>query len=105
MVTINFYETSKPYGCFSNFSRHAVEFDGRTWATSEHFFQAAKFTDQADIEAIHNAKTPFSAAQLGRERGRSFRSTEPSTGTRKLTMTRISRCPMNGLLIGVRASR
>ena len=74
MVTINFYETSSPYGCFSNFSRHTVELDGQTWATSEHFFQAAKFTEQADIEAIRNARTPFSAAQLGRERGRSFRS-------------------------------
>jgi N-glycosidase YbiA len=72
-VTLNFYETSMPYGCFSNFSRHAIEVAGRTWATAEHFFQASKFTDHVDVEAIRNAKSPFIAAQLGRERGRSFR--------------------------------
>src|ERR1700722_5031015 len=74
IVTINFYETSLPYGCFSNFSRHAIEVDGRTWTTAEHFFQASKFTDHADVEAIREAKAPFIAAQLGRERGRSLRS-------------------------------
>src|SRR5882724_425916 len=74
IVTINFYETNKPYGCFSNFSRHSVEIEGQRWLTAEHFFQAAKFTHQDDVDAVRNAKTPFSAAQLGRERGRSFRS-------------------------------
>jgi N-glycosidase YbiA len=65
MVTINFYETSMPYGCFSNFSRHAIEVDGRTWATAEHFFQASKFTDHVDVEAIRNAQAPFIAARRG----------------------------------------
>lgn len=73
-VTINFYETSMPYGCFSNFSRHAVEVDGQTWATTEHFFQASKFTDPADVEAVRKARTAFIAAQLGRERHRMLRS-------------------------------
>lgn len=72
-ATILFYETDKPYGCFSNFSRHSIVIDKTTWLTSEHYFQAAKFTDPADIEAVRSASTPFLAAQLGRERGRSFR--------------------------------
>jgi hypothetical protein len=29
----------KPYGCFSNFSPHPVLMDGKTWPTSEHYFQ------------------------------------------------------------------
>lgn len=72
--SILFYETDKAYGCFSNFSRHAVAIDGTTWSTTEHFFQAAKFIDPADIAAVHAAGTPFLAAQMGRERHRSFRS-------------------------------
>lgn len=73
MITIRFYETDRPYGCFSNFSRHAVEIDGVDFPTSEHAFQAAKFTDAADREAVRSAATPFLAARLGRERHRSFR--------------------------------
>lgn len=73
MITIKFYETNKAYGCFSNFSKHPIEVNSRTWPTSEHFFQAAKFTDSIDVEAVFCARTPFIAAQLGRERGRSFR--------------------------------
>jgi predicted NAD-dependent protein-ADP-ribosyltransferase YbiA (DUF1768 family) len=68
-----FLRNRMPHGCFSNFSRHAIEVDGRTWETAEHFFQASKFTDHGDVEAIRNAKAPFIAAQPGRERGRSLR--------------------------------
>lgn len=70
---IYFYETNKAYGCFSNFSLHPIKLDGVSWPTSEHFFQARKFTEQVDIDAVLNAPTPFIAAQIGRERQRSFR--------------------------------
>lgn len=70
---IFFYETDKAYGCFSNFSGHVIELNGVSWPTSEHFFQGQKFTNQADIDAILNAPTAFVAAQIGRERERSFR--------------------------------
>ena len=73
-MQILFYETDKPYGCFSNFSRHPITLDGILWPTTEHYFQACKFTEQADIDAVREAKTPFLAAQIGRERHRSFRS-------------------------------
>lgn len=43
-MTIYFYSArEKPYGCFSNFSRHGFELDGQWWITSEHYFQAQKF--------------------------------------------------------------
>ncbi|MCU1730767.1 MULTISPECIES: NADAR family protein [unclassified Pseudomonas] len=73
-MQILFYETDKPYGCFSNFSRHPITLDGILWPTTEHYFQACKFTEQVDIDAVREAKTPFLAAQIGRERHRSFRS-------------------------------
>ena len=70
---IRFYETDKAYGCFSNFSRHPVVIDDVTWPTSEHYFQARKFLDEADRDAVRAAPNGFVAAQMGRERHRSFR--------------------------------
>lgn len=72
-MQIRFYETDKAYGCFSNFSRHPVVIDNVMWPTSEHYFQAMKFVDKADRAAVRAAPTGFVAAQLGRERHRSFR--------------------------------
>ena len=42
-IQILFYATDKPYGEFSNFSRHPIEIGGVIWPTSEHYFQAQKF--------------------------------------------------------------
>ena len=70
-MTIYFYSTrEKPYGCFSNFSRHGLELDGLWWSTSEHYFQAQKFvtTDRPWFKKIHAAKTPKEAAKMGRDR-------------------------------------
>jgi len=43
-MPVYFYSTTGPYGCFSNFSRHSFTLDGLRWPTSEHYFQAQKFT-------------------------------------------------------------
>ena len=70
-MTVYFYSTrEKPYGCFSNFSRHGFELDGLWWATCEHYFQAQKFvsTDTNWAEKIREAKTPKNAAKMGRSR-------------------------------------
>ena len=39
---IHFYSTTGEYGCFSNFYRSRVTIDGKTWRTSEHYFQAQR---------------------------------------------------------------
>jgi N-glycosidase YbiA len=68
-MTIYFYGTrDQPYGCFSNFSRHGVSFDGIYWPTVEHYFQAQKFAGTDYAERIHRAATPKQAATLGRSR-------------------------------------
>ncbi|NEO59507.1 MAG: NADAR family protein [Moorea sp. SIO4G2] len=75
-MTIYFYGTrQKPYGCFSNFSRHGFELDELWWATSEHFFQAQKFvtTDSSWYDKIREAKTPKEAAKMGRDRSHPLR--------------------------------
>jgi N-glycosidase YbiA len=74
-MTIYFYDTDeKPYGCFSNFSPHGFELDGYWWQTSEHYFQAQKFTVTHHVEEIRLAKTPANAAEMGRDRTRPLRS-------------------------------
>ncbi|MFO0927052.1 MAG: NADAR family protein [Gemmataceae bacterium] len=67
-TVIHFYSTRGEYGCFSNFSRHAVFLRGKRWRTSEHFFQAMKFEGTRHEERVRMCKTPSEAAALGRSR-------------------------------------
>ena len=68
-MTIYFYSTrEKPYGCFSNFSPHGFELDGVWWPTSEHYFQAQKFSGTPYVERVRSAPTPMKAAEMGRDR-------------------------------------
>lgn len=67
-MTIYFYTTNDKYGEFSNFSKYGVEFDGKWWRTTEHYFQAQKFEDEEYKEKIRNTSDPKSAASLGRSR-------------------------------------
>lgn len=68
MDIIKFYRTIDPYGCFSNFSAHPIYIDKVSWRTSEHYFQAQKFTNSGAVDQIHRAESPMKAAQLGRSR-------------------------------------
>src|SRR5690242_18687848 len=68
-MTIYFYSTREnPYGCFSNFSPHGVELDGRWWPTTEHYFQAQKFVGRPYTENVRLASSPKQAAEIGRDR-------------------------------------
>lgn len=66
--TILFYSTTGNYGCFSNFSKHPIELDGRIWPTTEHYFQAKKFEKTPYERIIRKASSPSEAARLGRSR-------------------------------------
>ena len=73
-MPILFYSTRDPrYGCFSNFSPHPFELDGRLWPTSEHYFQAQKFAGTEHEEAVRLAASPMIAARMGRSRHRPLR--------------------------------
>lgn len=73
MPQILFYATDKPYGEFSNFSRHPIELSGLLWPTSEHYFQAQKFAGTPSAEEVRAQPTPMLAAQMGRRRDLPFR--------------------------------
>lgn len=66
--TITFLSETGPYGGFSNFSRHPVRLKGKTWKTSEHYFQAQKFPGHPQASKIRKAKTPNAAKRLGSSR-------------------------------------
>ena len=65
---ITFYAPKDPYGFFSSFSRHEVTVFGQTWPTSEHPFQAMKYSPhRPDLVAKIGAKVkPSEAAFIGR---------------------------------------
>jgi ribA/ribD-fused uncharacterized protein len=65
---IKFYAVSEKYGEFSNFALYPIKLKGKTWKTTEHYFQAQKFDKKEYQEKIRKAATPMKAAQLGRSR-------------------------------------
>lgn len=87
---ILFYSQAKSYGEFSNFYPCTVTIYGIAWKTSEHAFQAMKYTDRnpkdepctlnllkGSEEQFHKvvaAATPAQAAKYGRDRSVKIRS-------------------------------
>jgi ribA/ribD-fused uncharacterized protein len=68
VVVVRFYSVGAEYGCFSNFSPHPITVGGKTWPTSEHYFQAQKFAGTPHEEEVRRARKPGDAARLGRSR-------------------------------------
>jgi len=73
METIRFYRVDDEYGIFSNFSPHPIRMNGKVWPTSEHYFQAQKFSGTEHEEEIRLIKSPMIAARMGRDRKRPLR--------------------------------
>lgn len=60
---IRFYRANeKPYGAFSNLYKRPIEFEGTTYPTSEHAYQAGKALKPAVRQWILSAPTPALAA-------------------------------------------
>lgn len=56
---IRFYRASeKPYGAFSNLYRRAIDFEGETFATSEHAYQAGKARKAEVRDWVLSAPSP-----------------------------------------------
>jgi len=73
MKQILFYRPKGAYGEFSNFSPYPITVHGKTWPTSEHYFQAQKFAGTDYEERIRLAKSPMIAARLGRSHAQPLR--------------------------------
>lgn len=59
-------EFDKEWAFLSNFYWSEIEFEGITYPTNEHFFQAMKTLDINERRAIANALTPGKAKRMGR---------------------------------------
>jgi ribA/ribD-fused uncharacterized protein len=70
---VNFYSVSDEFGEFSNFAAYPITLDGERWPTSEHYFQAQKFENEAYRAKIRKANSPMLAARLGRDRKQKLR--------------------------------
>lgn len=68
LTSVCFYKPNEAFGLLTNFARLPIEVDGKIWPTTEHYFQAQKFHDEAYRERIRTAETPRLAADLGRSR-------------------------------------
>lgn len=70
---LNFYSVGDEYGEFSNFARYPIRLKGKTWPTSEHYFQAQKFPGTPHEEELRKAKSAMQVARMGRQRTRPLR--------------------------------
>ncbi|QUM75468.1 GTP cyclohydrolase II [Moritella sp. 24] len=64
---IQFYEPNDDFGFLSNFALAPINIAGVKWPSSEHFYQAQKFSDPQLQDVIRNAPTPDEAFRLSRE--------------------------------------
>ena len=71
--TIYFSDPTGPYACFSNHYMTAIYIDGKQWPSTEHYFQAMKFTSPAYQDTIRQARTTDDAKKLGYVKRPDFR--------------------------------
>ena len=64
---IQFYNRGEPYYEFTNFYPCSVFIDGKSWPTTEHYFQAQKFVGTPYLEKIRKLPTPRDTFQLSRD--------------------------------------
>jgi len=57
-MPLEFYEMSEPYYAFTNFyAGTPIVIGGKSWPTSEHYFQAMKFNDP--LNTRRNSHNPY----------------------------------------------
>ena len=63
-MVIRFFSQSETHREFSNFAPFPFDLDGLRWATTEHYYQAQKFTDPELQTKIRKAEKPIIAKDL-----------------------------------------
>jgi ribA/ribD-fused uncharacterized protein len=63
-MTIRFFSKSETHREFSNFAPFPIDLDGLRWPTTEHYYQAQKFTDDELKTKIRKAEKPIIAKNL-----------------------------------------
>jgi ribA/ribD-fused uncharacterized protein len=63
-MTIRFFSKSETHREFSNFAPFPIDLDDKRWPTTEHYYQAQKFTDPEMQAKIRKAEKPIIAKKL-----------------------------------------
>ena len=63
-MTIRFFSKSDTHREFSNFAPFPIDLDDKRWPTTEHYYQAQKFTDPELQTKIRKAEKPIIAKKL-----------------------------------------
>jgi ribA/ribD-fused uncharacterized protein len=67
MKPITFKGSRKPWGWLGNMSPFPIEFNGKTWRTTEALFQAMRFPEDSPIrELIRDEKSPMTAKNVAK---------------------------------------
>ena len=77
---------------FGTFSQHSFQLEDKQWPSVEHYFQAMKFTDQADQEKVRQASHPKQARKMGRSRFKKIRKDWPKVKTLYMTRAIYTKC-------------
>jgi len=84
VATIDFFSKTPEYKEFSNYLPVKLTLDGKVWPSVEHYFQAMKFTGNADYqESIRVSKTSAIAKRLGKTKDVAIR---PDWNTYRMTV-------------------
>ena len=67
MNVISFTKTSLPYGWLGNMYACPVEYNGKTYKSTEALFQSLRFDDENIIEEIRKATNGFSAKEVAKK--------------------------------------
>lgn len=89
-MTIKFFSQSETYREFSNFAPFPIELDGQTWPSTEHYYQAQRFTDPDLQEKIRAAKKSVIAKKLAQTHRNKARTDWPEV--KDAVMERAVRC-------------
>ncbi len=60
-------KVKEEFGWLGNMSPYSVEFEGKTYRTTEALFQALRFDDDEIIEAIREQKSPMAAKMIAKK--------------------------------------
>lgn len=78
MPIISFQKNSDPFGWLGNMSAFPIQYNWKTWSTSEALFQALRFSNPEIQEIIRSEKSPISAKMKAKSH-RSKRVIEPQS--------------------------
>ena len=71
---ILFYSANRDFGDLSNFAEYPIKLNGKTWPSTEHYYQAQKYAGTDIAEEIREAPKPIKAFKIAHAKKAQMRS-------------------------------